>query len=106
MDKQTDKQTDKPTDKQTDIPRDEPVIEFPCNYPVKVIVEVNSDIVAQVTSIVTKHDPVMCPDKMEQNASRNGKFISLRFMLWATGTSQLEKLFEDLKQCDAVKMVL
>ncbi|MBL4679197.1 MAG: DUF493 domain-containing protein [Pseudomonadales bacterium] len=81
-------------------------IEFPCNYPVKVIVEVNANIISDVTAIIEKHDARMSPEKMEQNPSRNSKFISLRFMLWATGTAQLEKLFEDLKQCDAVKMVL
>lgn len=90
----------------TDIPTDEPKIEFPCNYPVKVIVEVDAGVVDEIIAIVEKHDASMSAEKMQQNPSRSGKFISLRFMLWATGTLQLEKLFEDLKQCDAVKMVL
>lgn len=93
-------------DKITDTPTGPPKIEFPCDYPVKVIVEVDLTIIQYVTSIVEKHDASISPEKMEQNPSRSGKFISLRFMLWATGTPQLEKLFEELKQCDAVKMVL
>jgi len=85
---------------------DEPKIEFPCDYPVKVIVEAGENIVQVVIDIVKTHDDRLTPEKISQNPSRNGKYTSVRFDLWATGKPQLEALFTDLKKCEAVRMVL
>ena len=83
-----------------------PRIEFPCNYPVKVIVQSEPDILSRIAAVVADHDAMFSIEKMTQNPSRNGRFVSLRFDLWATGEPQLQALFADLKQCKAVRMVL
>ena len=85
---------------------DEAKIEFPCDYPVKVIVEVQEGVVEDIISIVQQHDARITADKVTQNPSKNGKYTSVRFMLWATGTPQLDSLFTDLKKCELVRMVL
>ena len=90
---------------------DAPKIEFPCDYPVKVIVEIISGelketLFEEIIGIIEKHDPTLAKEKITYNPSRNGKYTSVRFILWATGTDQLDKMFTELKQCKAVRMVL
>ena len=90
---------------------DEAKIEFPCEYPVKVIVEIGPDVikdalVEEIVGIIENHDSALSHERITQNPSRNGKYTSVRFIIWATGTDQLEKMFAELKQCEAVRMVL
>lgn len=81
-------------------------IDFPCDYPVKVIAEFEDGLLDQVMDIARRHDPSVALDKISQRASRHGRYHSITIMLWATGESQLKALFEDLKQHQAVRMVL
>ena len=85
---------------------DEPRIEFPCDYPIKVIVQMGPDVVDEIIHAIKKYDAKITRDLIEQNPSKNGNYVSLRYQLWATGKPQLEKLFSDLKQNKAVRMVL
>ncbi len=85
---------------------EKPVIEFPCRYPIKIIVEMDDEIVDQIIDIVSVYDMGISMNSIEQNPSRNGKYVSIRYEFWATGKPQLEALFEDLKMCSAVRMVL
>ena len=81
-------------------------IEFPCDYPVKVIAESGEGLLEEVLTIARRHDPSIALDKVKQRPSRHGKYHSITILLWATGEVQLKQLFEDLKQHDAVRMVL
>ena len=83
-----------------------PRIEFPCRYPIKVIVEMSHDVIRQIVEIISVHDMHISPDEVSQNPSRTGKYVSIRYEMWATGQSQIEALFRDLKKCDAVRVVL
>ena len=85
---------------------DNPRIEFPCDYPIKVIVEDEIGLLEEVLGIARRHDPSVALDKVKQRASRNGKYQSFTILLWCTGEGQLKRLFEDLKQHRAVRMVL
>jgi putative lipoic acid-binding regulatory protein len=84
----------------------EPKIEFPCDYPVKVIVKLSPDIVSDIVAVLKKYDSGISADKVQQNPSKNGNYVSLRVQLWATGKPQLEQMFTELKQNKAVQMVL
>ena len=81
-------------------------IEFPCDYPVKVIAEFEDGLLDEVVAIARRHDPTVAFDKVKQRASRHGRYHSITILLWATGEAQLKDLFEDLKQHQAVRMVL
>lgn len=83
---------------------DEPKIEFPCDYPIKVIMENNPDVIAQVEAIAKKYDPGL--SQVELNESKKGTYISVRLAFRATGTEQLENLFQAMKQLPGVRMVL
>jgi len=83
-----------------------PNISFPCDYPIKVVGDTRTGLHEDVYEIVLKHDPSLTTDKVSQRTSRKGNFISISFMLRAVGQEQLEALFDDLKELEAVRMVL
>ncbi|MFE8072727.1 DUF493 domain-containing protein [Marinobacteraceae bacterium S3BR75-40.1] len=83
-----------------------PKIEFPCHYPIKVIGDSDEGFEAFVTEVAQRHDPHLDTERVTVNPSRNGRFISIRLRIWATGEAQLQGLFLELKQDDRVHMVL
>ncbi|MDG1206146.1 MAG: DUF493 domain-containing protein [Pseudomonadales bacterium] len=91
---------------ENDAQPEEPKIVFPCDYPIKVIVQSEPGIEDTIFNIVKRHDMRLSLADLSQMPSKKGKYVSLRFGFWATGKTQLDELFEDLKQCEAVQMVL
>lgn len=85
--------------------QDPPKIEFPCDYPIKVIGEATLS-VEHVVEIALRHDPELDSDAVTRRPSSNGNYHSITLQFRATGEVQLKRLFEELKACDAVKMVL
>ena len=83
-----------------------PKIEFPCDYPIKVIGKAAPDFKDFVIKTISVHAPDLDPSQVEINPSRNGKFVSVRLSIVATGKPQLENLFEDLKASGRVTMVI
>ncbi len=84
----------------------EPKIEFPCDYPIKVIGTSSPEFLSLIMTIVQKYDSSMGLDKTKERVSREGNYTSITFLFWATGESQLKKMFAELKQCSDVHMVL
>lgn len=83
-----------------------PKIEFPCDYPIKVVGDAAEDFTAMVCQVVSRHDPAFDASTLQSVPSRNGRFVSLRLTLRATGEDQLQALFAELKATDRVHMVL
>jgi|TARA_B110000093_G_C12941627_1_gene398239 putative lipoic acid-binding regulatory protein len=84
----------------------DPKIIFPCDYPIKVVGDVTPEFHSQVCDVVAKHDPAMTTDKISQKTSRKGNFVSISFMLVAQNKEHLDALFADLKEIEAVRLVL
>ncbi|PID44624.1 MAG: hypothetical protein CSB48_01330 [Proteobacteria bacterium] len=84
-----------------------PKIEFPCDdYPIKVIGDGAPDFKDFVIRAVKVHAEDLDIDKIDINASKNGKYLSVRLKIVATGETQLKNIFEDLKASGRVHMVL
>lgn len=83
-----------------------PRIEFPCDYPVTVVVDAGVALRAQVFEAFERHAPGLDPERITERASRNGNYQSICFVITATGEEQLRQLFEGLKACAGVRMVL
>jgi uncharacterized protein len=86
--------------------QEKPVIEFPCLYPIKVMGEDVDDFREEILIIIRRHAPNLLEEHISYQASRNGKYLSVRVNIVATGEPQLQALFEDLKASGRVAMVL
>lgn len=84
-----------------------PRIEFPCDdYPIKTVGDANSNLRSHVIEVMQRHAPGFDQARISVRESREGRFQSVTVFITATGEPQLQAIFEDLKQSDAVKMVL
>ncbi|MEH6472910.1 MAG: DUF493 family protein [Halopseudomonas sp.] len=84
-----------------------PKIEFPCaDYPIKVIGLGDDGYQNLVIEIVQKHAPDLDTTSVTTQPSRNGKFLSVRLAITATGPEQLRNIHQDLMATGKVKMVI
>lgn len=90
----------------SDTPSEAPRIEFPCQYPIKVIGAAGDDFAGLVSEIVERHAPGFDRSSIDTRDSKNGRFVSVRLVITATGADQLAALHADLKASGRVQMVL
>ncbi|MBD3648623.1 MAG: DUF493 domain-containing protein [Pseudomonadales bacterium] len=84
----------------------EPKIDFPCDYPIKVIGDAHPGFLDEVFEIMRRHDSSLVMEELTTKSSRKGNFDSITVRFHATGEDQLKRVFEDLKECESVRMVL
>ena len=83
-----------------------PKIEFPCRYPLKVVGNAAEDFQGFVIDVLERHAGEILEEHIEINPSRNGRFLSVRVTITATGEEQLQAIFQELKASGRVHMVL
>lgn len=84
-----------------------PKIEFPCpRYPLKVIGDASPDFTAVVLDVVRRHAPELDHTNLVVQDSRNGRFLSVRLEITATGVEQLQAIHMALRATGRVHMVL
>ena len=86
--------------------QDPPQITFPCEYPIKVILENEPEAHDQVIAVFRQLSPEFTSDRVTEQPSAKGKYVSIRVQFWALSENQLQKLFGELKTISAVRMVL
>jgi len=84
----------------------ETAFSFPCKFPIKVMGTSVSGFEARALGIVRQHVPDFANEAMRVNTSRNGNYLSVTFVIRATGRDQLDALYRELTACDDVLMVL
>jgi uncharacterized protein len=83
-----------------------PKIEFPCAYPIRVLGRHAEDFTAMVVTIVRRHAPDLPDEHVSVRPSSGGNYVSVQVVITATGSAQLQALFEDLKASGRVELVL
>lgn len=83
-----------------------PKIEFPCAYPLKIVGDAAEDFQQFVIDVLERHAGAIAAEHIDLRSSRNGRFLSVRVTITATGTEQLQALFAELKASGRVHMVL
>lgn len=83
-----------------------PKIEFPCSYPIKVIGNAVEDFQELVLAVFEKHAGKIAADSIRIQKSSKSNYLSITVTIIATGKEQLQRIFDDLKTLDCVKMVL
>ncbi len=81
-------------------------IEFPCEYPVKVMGRNIAEFSEVTLEIIRRHAPDLRDENISFRASRNNNYLAVNVIIYATGTQQLQALFDDLKASGLVSMVL
>lgn len=89
-----------------DAPPAAPKIEFPCAYPIKVVGNAAEDFREYVVAVMERHAGPLETEFVTVQASSNGRFLSVRVTITATGHEQLQMIFEELKASGRVHIVL
>ena len=85
---------------------EESPIRFPCEFPVKAMGKSDCDLDIIVVGIVRKHAPDLSDAAIKTRASANGNYISVTVTVHATSRRQLDAIYQDLVDCEAVIMAL
>jgi putative lipoic acid-binding regulatory protein len=89
---------------QTDPPKK--LLTFPCDYPIKVMARVVPGLRTQLDAIVHRHAGPLESHRISERPSAQQNFIGITYLIHAHSEQQIAALFEDLKQCPAVMLVL
>jgi uncharacterized protein len=79
---------------------------FPCDYPIKVMVRAVDGVRSRVDPIVERHAGPLDPACVVERPSAQRNFLGITYMIRATGPEQIARLFDDLKQCEQVLLVI
>ncbi|HEY5717681.1 MAG TPA: DUF493 family protein [Motiliproteus sp.] len=86
---------------------DTPKIEFPCaNYSIKVIGRNQVGFEQLVIDVIRVHAPDVAQSQDNSRPSRNGRFLSVRCRITATGPAQLQAIHQALLATGLVQMVI
>jgi putative lipoic acid-binding regulatory protein len=83
-----------------------PRLNFPCDYPIKVMVRAEEGVRSHIDAIVERHAGPLDLAAVSERASAQQRFLSLTYVIRATGGPQIAELFADLKRCPQVMMVI
>ena len=95
-------------EKQPDTPQDvqESLLEFPCKFPIKAMGRAENNFEGLVAEIVLRHAEI-CPDEtIKTNPSGSGNFISVTVVIQAISKAQLDRIYQDLTDCEQVLVAL
>jgi uncharacterized protein len=81
-------------------------VNFPCDYPIKVMVRAGAGVRARVDEIVERHAPPLDRSAVVERPSSQKNFLGLTYVIRATSAQQIAELFEGLKGCPQVLLVL
>ncbi len=90
----------------TDAPINAPKIEFPCRYPLKVVGAAATDFEPFVIEVLERHAGAIEAEHIDVRSSSNGRYLSVRATITATGEAQLKAIFNELKASGRVQIVL
>lgn len=83
------------------------VLDFPCRFEIKVMGRPSNRFRALVGKIFTQHLNTS-EDLLQilEKHSRNGRYVSMTYIIWARYKEQIRGIYVDLSRCDGVVMTL
>jgi len=82
------------------------LLSFPCDYPIKVMVRAEPGVRSRVDAIVESEAGPVDLSAVTERGSAQNRFIGITYVIRATSEAQIAALFEALKRCPQVLMVL
>ncbi len=84
----------------------ETLLEFPCRFPVKVMGRDIPGFEDLVAGIILAHAEICVGEQVTTNSSSTGKFISVTVTIEALSKDQLDRIYQDLTDCEQVLVAL
>jgi putative lipoic acid-binding regulatory protein len=81
-------------------------LKFPCKFPIKAMGRSDCELDLVVVEIVRRHVPDLSEDAVHQRDSGQGNYTSVTVVVNATSRAQLDAIYQDLVDCEAVIMAL
>lgn len=81
-------------------------LEFPCDYPIKVMVRAEPGVRSHIDAIVERHAGPLDLSAVTERPSAQHRFMGLTYTIRAQSPAQIAELFEALKLCPQVMLVL
>ena len=85
---------------------DESPLKFPCQFPIKAMGKSDCDLDNVVVAIMRKHVPDLAEGAVSSRTSAQGNYTSVTVVVNATSRDQLDAIYQDLVDCEAVIMAL
>ena len=82
------------------------LFDFPCEFPIKAMGKADCNLDIIVVEIVRRHAPDLGEGAIKTRASANGNYLSVTVTVTATSRRQLDAIYQDLVDCEAVIMAL
>ena len=84
----------------------ETLLEFPCKFPIKAMGHHDMDFETLVTGIILAHASMYKGEPVTRNPSSTGKYISVTVVIEAISKDQLDRIYQDLTDCEHVLVAL
>ena len=84
----------------------ETLLKFPCRFPVKAMGRGEEGFESLVTNIVLTHARMYAGDQVATNSSGSGKFLAITIPIEALSKDQLDRIYQDLTDCEQVLVAL
>jgi putative lipoic acid-binding regulatory protein len=81
-------------------------LQFPCEFPIKAMGKADGELDVVVVEIVRRHVPDLTEGAVHTRDSKEGNYISVTVTVNATSREQLDAIYQDLVDCEAVIMAL
>lgn len=84
----------------------ETLLEFPCKFPVKAMGRGDVEFEALVTKIILSHADMSMGESVSAIPSSTGKYLSITVTIEAVSKAQLDRIYQDLTDCEHVLVAL
>ncbi len=81
-------------------------IEFPCTFPIKVVGSNLPEFREKVCTIAKKYDPSFSERQLKSRCSKAAKYLSLTISVYVNDRSTLDKIYQELTDCELVQWTL
>jgi hypothetical protein len=85
---------------------DTPQLSFPCDYPIKVMARAEPGVRTHLDAIMQRHAGPIDLSSTSERVSAQNNFLAVTYTIRAQSPEQIAELFNALKQCPQVLLVL
>jgi len=82
------------------------LLEFPCKFPIKAMGRNETSFQTLVENVILNHAEIYAGQPVTTNTSSSGNYLSVTVTIDAQSKDQLDRIYQDLTDCDQVLVAL